>query len=224
MYTVYCHTNVSNGKKYFGITSQEPKSRWGTNGRNYQDKCPRFWNAIQKYGWDSFEHEIIAIGLTKEEACTLEINLISQYRTQEKAHGYNILEGGDAPLITDDVKKKISKAMEGNKNALGHSCTDEKKRKISKAQKGRKLSEEHRKKLSATKKGKSHKPLSDETRKKLSDAHKKKPVFCIELNKTFCSIQNCAKELQLSASAICACCKSRHKSVHGYHFQYAAAA
>lgn len=224
MYTVYCHTNTVNNKKYFGITSQEPQSRWGKDGKNYYNKCPRFWNAIQKYGWDLFEHEIIKDNLTKEEACALEIKLISEYKTQDKEFGYNILEGGDAPSMTDDVREKMSKAMQGNKNGLGHLCSEEKKKKISKAQKGRKFSKEHREKISLAKKGRPHKPPSEETRKKISDAHKKTPIFCAELNQTFCSIQNCAKELQLSATAICACCKGRTKSVHGYHFQYATAA
>ena len=96
------------------------------------------------------------------------------------------------------------------------------KRKISEAQKGRKLTEEHKKKLSLAKKGKSHAPCSEETKRKISAKHKKKPIYCFETNKIYESIQGCAKELNLSASAICAVCKGKRglKHVKGYHFKY----
>lgn len=67
-YKVYKHTNQINGKSYVGITCQKPEYRWGTDGQGYKE-CPFFWNAIQKYGWNNFSHEIIFEGLTHEEAC-----------------------------------------------------------------------------------------------------------------------------------------------------------
>lgn len=57
MYTVYCHTNKLNNKRYVGITKQEPKVRW-QNGYGYRGN-EYFFRAIQKYGWDNFEHEIL---------------------------------------------------------------------------------------------------------------------------------------------------------------------
>ena len=71
MYTVYQHKNKINGKVYIGITMQEPEKRWGVNGRNYKSS-PHFYSAIQKYGWDNFEHNILFTNLTKEEACLKE--------------------------------------------------------------------------------------------------------------------------------------------------------
>ena len=56
-YYVYSHRNKINNKIYIGITKQNPTVRWGVDGKRYKDS-PRFWNAIQKYGWDNFEHEI----------------------------------------------------------------------------------------------------------------------------------------------------------------------
>lgn len=41
--------------------------------------------------------------------------------------------------------------------------------------KGRHLSEEHKRNISKSNKGKKHKPMSDETKKKLSEVHKGKP-------------------------------------------------
>ena len=114
----------------------------------------------------------------------------------------------------------MSKSMMGNQNGKGHPCSEEKKKKISEAQKGRKLTEEHKKKLSLAKKGKTHAPCSEETKRKISATHKKKPIYCFETNKVYESIQNCSKELQIDATAICAVCKNKHKHVKGYHFKY----
>ena len=87
MYTVYCHTNKLNGKRYVGITSMRPEVRWG-NGNNYRSS--RHFNfAIEKYGWDGFTHEVIAEGLTKEEACQMEQDLIKKYKTTNDRYGYN---------------------------------------------------------------------------------------------------------------------------------------
>ena len=78
MYTVYQHKNKINGKIYIGITMQKPEIRWGKNGNNYKSS-PHFYSAIQKYGWDNFEHNILFTGLTKEEACLKEQELIQYF-------------------------------------------------------------------------------------------------------------------------------------------------
>ncbi len=76
-YVVYIHTNTKNKKVYVGITCRNPLYRWHSDGGGYKE-CPHFWNAIQSYGWDSFEHEIVATDLTKDEACAMEIKLIAE--------------------------------------------------------------------------------------------------------------------------------------------------
>lgn len=97
-WTVYIHINKLNNKKYIGITSTNVWKRWGTNGIHYKPydgtRC-RFWNAINKYGFDNFEHEIIAEHLTKHEACDMERLLIKKLKTTDDRYGYNILFGGD---------------------------------------------------------------------------------------------------------------------------------
>lgn len=72
-YCVYLHTSPTN-KYYVGITKQNPLKRWA-NGRGYC-KNKHFYNAILKYGWDNFKHEIIFSGITKEEAIQSEKQLI----------------------------------------------------------------------------------------------------------------------------------------------------
>ena len=90
-YYLYCHTNKINGKKYIGISVQSPSRRWKSNGEGYKG-CPKFYNAIQKYGWDNFDHEILLTQLTHEDANKKEQEYIAQYDTIN--NGYNILVGG----------------------------------------------------------------------------------------------------------------------------------
>lgn len=93
-YCLYIHTNKSNGKRYVGITHQDPLRRWD-KGRGYGEDQPRFYNAIQKYGWDGFEHEIRLTNLSKEEAFEREKFYISLFRSYDDRFGYNMSVGGD---------------------------------------------------------------------------------------------------------------------------------
>lgn len=118
-YCVYMHISPSN-KKYIGITKQKPEWRWN-NGRGYKNN-QHFTNAINKYGWDNFQHIIIARGLTEDEAKWLEIELIRVNNTTVSEYGYNNTLGGEGG--------------NGNRVWLGKHHTDESKRKISESQKG----------------------------------------------------------------------------------------
>lgn len=219
MYYVYLHNNKINNKKYIGITKQKPENRWGLNGYNY-NSSPYFYSAIQKYGWNNFEHIILYNNLTKEEACKKEIELINKYKTQNKKYGYNIMEGGSAPSLPKEVRDKLSEALKNNQNGKGHPCTIEKRRKISEAQKGRKLTEEHKRKLSLAA-SKRHVVCSDEKKRLLSQnyPHKKK-VYCAETSKVYDSVQECARQLNLQATNITKVCKGIHHTTGGYHLQY----
>ena len=167
-----------------------------------------------------FEHNIIADSLSHDEACSLEIQLIKQYKTQDREYGYNILEGGSAPSIPAEVRQKMSIAMMGNQNGKGIPCSAEKAKKIGDAQRGRKFTEDHKRKLSEAKRGKSHASPSAETRKKISDKHDKKMVVCVETGPVYDSIHDCAKKLGILATSICAVCRGRCKSTHGLTFKY----
>lgn len=106
-YCIYCHTNKINGKKYIGQTKQKPENRW-VNGKGYKN-CTYFYNAIQKYGWDNFEHKILYDNLTLEEANQLEKELIAKYDTMNPEKGYNLRTGGKNSLLSEESKKKIKK-------------------------------------------------------------------------------------------------------------------
>lgn len=112
-YTVYCHTNLINNKKYIGITRQEPKDRWRQNGKGYQTQ-EKFWNAIQKYGWHNFEHSILYTNLTAEEAGEKEQKLIALF---DSCHnGYNADLGGTITHHSKETIAKIRSAMIGKQH------------------------------------------------------------------------------------------------------------
>ena len=89
-YIVYKHTSPS-GKFYIGITGQDTERRWRRGGSGYKprkDYSCRFYNAILKYGWDNFKHEILYDNLTKEEAEKIERELIDKYDLTNPEYGY----------------------------------------------------------------------------------------------------------------------------------------
>lgn len=95
-YTVYAHINRINQKIYIGITCQAPAVRWGKNGYKYKNN-PYFYSAIRKYGWDNFDHEIIASNLYKREAENFERLLVTTLGTYQHGKGYNLDMGGTSP-------------------------------------------------------------------------------------------------------------------------------
>jgi len=219
MYTVYLHKNKINNKIYIGITSQMPEQRWGSNGRNYKSS-PHFYSAIQKYGWDNFEHKILFTNLTKEEACLKEQELIKKYNSTNRAYGYNSTSGGEIFSMNEETKTKISNALIGNKNGLGHICSEEKKKKISDAQKDRKFTNEHKQKLSIASQNR-HVPCSEEKKKKLSQNYpNRKRVYCQEFNIVYESVQECSRQLGIPATNISKLCNGRGKTLKGYHLKY----
>lgn len=110
---VYAHISPSN-KYYIGITSQKPNERW-RNGKGYKG-CTYFNNAIQKYGWNNFQHEIIASNLTEQEAKNFEKLLIKKLKSNDERYGYNLTEGGDGAcgLVMSEESKQLLRDARSN--------------------------------------------------------------------------------------------------------------
>ena len=85
---IYCYTSPS-GKKYIGKTKTDLKTRAKKNFVGYKG-CVAFYNAIQKYGWENFEVEIL-------EECPIEVLLEAETQyildmdTTNPDKGYNIV-------------------------------------------------------------------------------------------------------------------------------------
>lgn len=195
IFSVYMHISPS-GKRYVGITKQKVESRWqkGYKHNSY------FTNAIQKYGWDNFEHRIIAENLSKEEACKLEMELIAKYKSNQHDYGYNCSSGGECSgmgvkhIVSDETRKRMSEAHIGlqsgeNHPMYGRHHTEEAKQKISEKNKGKTFTAEQREKISKANKGRKMSPefcekiskankgrkLSEEHKQKISLANKGRP-------------------------------------------------
>lgn len=126
-YKVYIHTNTVNGLKYIGITSQDPERRWRNGGGYYKNRF--FTRAIKKYGWDAFEHEIVAEGLTKLQAEKLEKKLIRKHKTTDQHYGYNIMDGGGAcGRHSEETRRLMSENRKGK--CVGRQHTEEEIRKM----------------------------------------------------------------------------------------------
>ena len=143
-YAVYCHY-FPNGKVYVGLTCHGDnieEKRYGHNGSKY-NKQPLVYRAIQKYGWDNIEHEIIANYINRESAINIEKDLITLYHSNEREHGYNLSPGGEeGSYHSEESRKKMSEQRKGKKKSEEH------KRKIGEARRGMKMNEEFCRKMS----------------------------------------------------------------------------
>ena len=114
-YCIYKHTNKVNGKVYIGQTCQKPESRW-KHGEGYRES-KKFYNAIQKYGWDNFEHVVLESELTLNQANEREAYYIALYDSYK--NGYNATIGGSNSAKTSEHKKKIQISNIGKHNHVG---------------------------------------------------------------------------------------------------------
>ena len=107
---LYIHKNKINGKCYVGQTIKQKTSyRWGKNGYSYHNQN-KFYNAIQKYGWDNFEHIILpTIYYTQDELNQAEIDMIQELDTIN--NGYNVSLGGNIYSMSDEALLKVSKVV-----------------------------------------------------------------------------------------------------------------
>lgn len=201
--TIYKYTNKINGKVYIGQTWSSPKVRAGSNGRGYDRKQSHFYAAIQKYGWNNFVPEIVCYAIDQQDANYWESHFIRRYASIDRKNGYNIRDGGSNGPLSEESKKKISIAntgkFVGEKNPsfgvrlfgdqnpfFGKHHSNITKNKLSADHKGKPsptkgvlLSEEHKNKISDTRKGNYSgvdnpffgKHHSDDTKKKISAAN-----------------------------------------------------
>lgn len=190
-YVLYEHRNKKNGKRYIGVTNNTTK-RWYGKGKHY-DGCPYFWSAIQKYGWDNFEHNVLVYDLSREEASRLEKHFIKRFRTLAKEFGYNLAEGGtNAPTM------------------LGKKHSEETKRKISESHRGIKLSEEQKRRHSEHMTGLMVGKLN----------HKSRAVRCINTGEVFESQRIAAQTMGVLQSKIWKCCNGEATHTHGLMWEY----
>lgn len=214
-HTVYMHISPSN-KRYIGITSQKNVNKRWQNGGGYKTNT-HFWRAICKYGWDNFQHIIIARGLDEETAKWLEIELIREWDSTNKNKGYNGTKGGDDSYErTEEIKEK------NRKGKLGKKHTEETIEKIRKASLGREKSDEEREKLSKSLMG--HE-VTEETKRKIGEKqkggnnHNARKVICLETMEIFECVTFAWQSINGSPMGFYKTIKN-NKKYKGYTFMY----
>ena len=213
-YTVYCHTNNINGKKYIGITAVRPEYRWN-HGKGYKHQV--FNKAVEKYGWENFTHEILFEGLTREEAELQELTLIRQYNTQDARYGYNVSCGGH---LSGRRYATEEEALEAKRNTWNKSRIRNRDSRLEQARNWRannkdKVNAYKREYYHRTKKlkGRYGHIVTDDTKEKISK-RVSRPVAAIlngEVVKVYSSFKEAGKDLNICHSNICRSIKTGMK-------------
>ena len=200
-FCVYMHISPS-GKKYVGITSKNPIVRW-QSGTGYI-RCPLFYRAIMKYGWDNIEHKVLFKGLSKDRAEKLEINLIRHYKNL--GISYNITDGGrgcHGRACSDKVRERIGALYRGK------TIPEKTRQAVIRALKGRKLSKEHCEKIRLGK-------LGNQNGCKTVLQFSREGEFIRE----FPSCVIAAKALGVNSNNISANARGSKKSAYGFIWKY----
>lgn len=197
---VYVHTNRTNGKRYVGVTSkQKVEHRWNS-GRGYKQN-PHFYAAIEKYGWDNFDHTVLYDVLTEQQAKDMECALIKQWDTMNVKFGYNMTSGGDGTvgcIPSLETREKLSRAR------MRENLSEETLRRRSEALKGRRFQDEHKRKIG-------------EGNSKPINMFSKDGSFI----RSFSSAREAEVELGISHSHISQCCNNKRSTTGGYVWKFA---
>lgn len=198
IYTIYLHKNIINNKVYIGQTCQSPKDRW-KNGAGYAS-CKYFYAAIQKYGWENFEHIILEQGeFTQKAANIIEQYYIKKYDSTNPKKGYNITKGGNNTVspnankaAVDWMKTHPEFGLERAKDML-------------------KWQKEHPSEMLEIRRN----------NVKKATAARKKKVKCIETGIIYESASAAAREVpKTTQSKICMVCQGKRKTCGGFHWKY----
>lgn len=181
---IYKATNKVNGFCYIGQTKHSLTQRMRghlNNSLKTKDTLTAFRNAINKYGWDNFEWEVIDVAYSLEELNEKEIYCVDKFCSMANDCGYNVaIAGGSCNTLagkTEDellaIRKRMSESRKGRKswNKGLTKETNESVRKISESNKGKKITEEQKEKMRLSRAGYKH---SEETKSKIRNKHKGK--------------------------------------------------
>lgn len=234
---IYCFTNKINGKKYIGQTTNLNRRISEHKSRSGKDNLP-FHNAINKYGFDNFEIEILIEDIyLQEELDEYEKSFIKKFNTVNKKFGYNIAEGGAIgnpyKYMSEEqiniCKEKQSKKMHEVWNNKTEKEKQEIIKKISDSNKGKIISEETREKISKTLKKKYENgdivPHNKGKGKGKIPYINKKEHEIIRYNEktkqyTLYKMSSLAEKDGFDQSSIRKCCKGERQSHGGYKWFY----
>lgn len=221
-YYIYLHRCLITNKVYIGQTCQKPEYRWN-QGKGYQES-PLFYNAIQKYGWENFTHEILETVDSLEKANDRERYWICYYQSNNRDYGYNLNDGGNSKLTPEQKEerkqklknwrethpKQAQKAIDAMK-AYWENHPEEKRLAQKKATEASvKYWQAHPEEAKIR-----HKHMIEKAKEKTS-----KSVRCIETSMVYTSAREAARQTNGSYSGIGKVCTHRQKTSGGYHWEF----
>lgn len=176
---IYCATCLPTGKLYFGQTKKTVEHRWREHINEAVREDYKFHRAIRKYGEENFLVEVVIeiMSSNKEELKAkldyIERRLIKRFDTRR--NGYNSTDGGDGCYgltITEETREKLRLSH------LGKPVLESTRKKIGKAHRGMKRSKETCERIRLSHLGEKNplygKKHSEETRRKISESMKGK--------------------------------------------------
>jgi group I intron endonuclease len=194
MPVIYKATNTKNGKSYIGFTTNFKKRKKVHEKRKENPNCQYFHNAINKHGIDAFDWQILKENATLQD----EINFIAEYESfWETGKGYNLTKGGEGSLgrivseqtkekhrqnaikryQNEEYKKKISETTKNGMRNWWEDLTNEQKfdhiERCKKKPEGYikpsfKHTNEAKKRMSESRKGKKRNPFSQQHKQNMS--------------------------------------------------------
>lgn len=121
---IYKVINRNNGKVYIGQTIGSLKERKKSHERAAKrGKDFLFGKALRKYGVDNFDWETVCDIEAPTDTLIEYLNIVEQMwivelNTMNRNRGYNLTTGGSNGKPSEETKKKMSKAVKGEKNPM----------------------------------------------------------------------------------------------------------
>lgn len=199
-YKIYRYWIEIDGEEwsYVGCTSKTLIERAGSfKSLIFYKDNPKFWEAIQKYGAESFNHEIIWETSDEDEAWELEQMTIEILKSID--YGFNLSTGGRSGSkgvhYSEEFRQQLSEQRRGEKHP----------------QWGKHLSEITKKKISVAHKGKSIPQKWKSIIQYTSDG---------DYVATYSSVTEAVQKTGISQASISSVLIGRNKTAGGYHWAY----
>ena len=193
MFLIYEAYNIIEKKSYIGFTSSTLKERKRWHYVNSQrKKATRFFKALQELPKESFIWRVLDTAENKKEAEKKETEYMHLKNSVE--NGYNMVYTNVPWNKNKKMPEEFCKKFQGENNPMY----------------GKTFSEEERKRRS-------------ERMKKCQlgkNNHTARKIYRTSDMKTWDTIIECSRELNIPKSSIQKCCSGKNKTAYGYVFKY----
>lgn len=208
---IYKITNKINGMMYIG------QHKSSSIYDKYIGSGLVLKRAVDKYGIENFQKEILSVVESKYQADIEEIYYIKLFRN---AFGeqmlYNIADGGQG----GDYSKFWSEEYKNRKGEITKKLWTPEFRKESSERMKETNKNLDRKAIAEKKRGSK---MTEESKERMRKAHKGlgcSKVICLETGIIYDSIKSAAEALNIYESGISLCCSGKYKHCKGLHFEY----